>query len=155
MSVLDRLLVVLLATLVVSLPFDLRDYPIISNLQWVFVAVSMVAVPIIFRERKRLMKDRLVLLALLFVISQWLAAALAPELNGNAIKAAVRVTSGFALLCITLCVPDLRIVLRTWAVSAIAAALYGILDYAGFGLPGLFREREYYFANALRLSGSF
>jgi O-antigen ligase len=154
MGVLDRLLYFLLAVLVASIPFELRS-PAISNLQWLFLAVSLAALPILIRHRKELLRDRLVLAALLFVITQWLAALLAAEFNLNAIKAAIRVTAGLVLLSVTLCVGNRRSLLKVWSVAAVLAALYGILDYNGFGTPSLFRATDFLVGADVRLSGSF
>jgi hypothetical protein len=151
----DRIVYILLATMVASLPFELRDFPILSNLQWLFLALGTCAVPILIRERRRLLGDRLVLAALLFVLTQWLAALLSAEFTLNAIKGAVRVSAGLTLLCVTSCLREKHALLRVWSVSAVLAAVYGILDYNGLGAPGLFRETEFYFGQAMRLSGSF
>src|SRR5437867_7976586 len=151
----DRILSLLVAVLVAYLPFEFRLFPLLSNLQWLFLAASAAGLPIMIRDRKMLLQDRLVLAALVFVVTQWLAALLAPEFTGNAVKAALRVSAGFTLLCITLCVRDRRGLLQIWAVSALLAAFYAILDYNGFGLAGLFREADFYFGPVVRLSGSF
>jgi O-antigen ligase len=152
---LDRILFLLLAVLVAWLPFEFRSYPLMSNLQWLFVVASAAALPILIRDREKLLRNGLVLAAILFVFTQWLAALLAPEFAANAIKGAVRMTAALTLLCATLCVRDRRGLLRIWNVSAVLAALYGILDYSGFGAPYLFREGDFYFGSAVRLSGSF
>jgi len=155
MARLDRFLYILLAVLLATLPFEFRSTAILSNLQWMFVAVAAVALPIIFRERQRLLGERLVLAAFLFVCVQWLSALLAPEFAANAAKAAVRVTAGFIILCVSLCVRNSLGLKRTLAVSAVAAALYGMVDLAGYGRPQLFRDVNFYYANVTRLSGSF
>ena len=151
----DRILYFLLAALVACLPFEVRSLPLLSDLQWLFLCVGAVALPILIRERKKLFQNRLVLAALVFVVIQWLAALLSAEFSLNAIKGAVRVTAGFTLLCSTLSIRDRRGLLHVWAVSAILTALYGLADYNGFGVPGLFRETEFYVGSVLRLSGSF
>src|SRR2546425_2613917 len=89
MALLDRISYVLLAILVASIPFELRS-PAVSNLQWLFLAVTLAALPALIRLRKELLRDRLVWIALAFVITQWLAALLATEFHMNAIKGAVR-----------------------------------------------------------------
>lgn len=155
MARLDRFLYILLAALLATLPFEFRSSAVLSNLQWLFVALGAVALPIIFRERQRLLGERLVLAALLFVCVQWLSALLAPEFASNAAKGAVRVTAGLIILCASLCVRNSLGLKRIWAVSAVLAALYGIVDLAGFGLPQLFRDVNFYYANVTRLSGSF
>ena len=141
----DRILSLLVAVLVAYLPFEFRLFPLLSNLQWLFLAASAAGLPIMIRDRKMLLQDRLVLAALVFVVTQWLAALLAQEFTGNAVKAALRVS----------CVRDRRGLLQIWAVSALLAAFYAILDYNGFGLAGLFREADFYFGPVVRLSGSF
>jgi hypothetical protein len=154
-SSVERILYFLLAALIASLAFEFRYFPVMSNLQWLFLAVSAAALPILIREKNKLFRDRLVIAALVFVITQWLAALFSTEFTLNAIKGAVRVTAGFTLLCATLCVRDRPVLLRVFGISAVVAALYGILDYAGFGLPRLFRDVEFWFGPAMRLSGSF
>src|SRR5262245_3341560 len=155
MGTLDRLLYVLLAALLATLAFELRDVLVLSNLQWLFVALSVVALPIIVRERRRLYKERLVVAAIAFVCISWISALLAPDFTSNAVKAAVRITAGFIILCISLCVRNSQGLKRVWAVSAVLAALYGMADYAGFGAPQLFRNGNFYYADVMRLSGSF
>jgi O-Antigen ligase len=155
MGMLDRILFLLLVVLVAWLPFEFRSYPLVSNLQWLFAAASAAALPIMIRDRQKLLRNGLVLAAILFVFTQWLAALLAPEFRANAIKGAVRMSAALTLLCATLCVRDRRGLLQVWNVSAVLAALYGILDYSGFGAPSLFRETDFYRGSALRLSGSF
>src|SRR5215831_20214259 len=113
-----------------------------SNLQWLFVVASTAALPIMIRDREQLLRNGLVLAAILFVFTQWLAALLSPEFAANAIKGAVRMSAALTLLCATLCVRDRRNLLQVWNVSAVLAALYGILDYSGFGVASLFRETD-------------
>jgi hypothetical protein len=153
-GVLDRTLYFLLAALVVSIPFELRS-PSISNLQWLFLAVSLAALPILIRHRKELLGDRLVFAALVFVSTQWLAALFAAEFKMNAIKGATRVTAGFVLFSVTVCIGNRRALLKVWSIAAVLAALYGILDYNGLGAPSLFRATEFLVGPVVRLSGSF
>jgi O-antigen ligase len=152
---LERTLYLLLALLVATLPFEFQSFPVLSNLQWTFVAIVAVGIPIAIRERKKLMHDRLVLAALAFVLVQWAAALLAPEFNGNAVKGAIRTTVGLTLLCAVLCTRNRRGLMSTFAVSSILAAFYGILDYAGLAIPHLFHEADFYAGAISRLSGSF
>src|SRR5437899_4229223 len=147
----DRILYFLLAALVACLPFEVRSLPLLSDLQWLFLCVGAVALPILIRERKKLFQNRLVLAALVFVVIQWLAALLSAEFTLNAIKGAVRVTAGFTLLCSTLSIRDRRGLLHVWAVSAILAALYGLADYSGFGVRGLLPGAEVYVRAVPRL----
>jgi len=151
----NRILFFLLAALVGCLPFEFRAFPVMSNLQWLFVLVSVAALPVFLRDRKELIRDRLVIAAFIFVLTQWLSALLSDEFTVNAVKGAVRVTAGFTLLCATRCVRDRAALLKIWSISAVLAALYGVLDYSGFGVPKLFRETEFWFGPAMRLSGSF
>jgi hypothetical protein len=153
MARLDRVLYILLGALLASLAFEFRAVPILSNLQWLFVILTVVAVPVIWRDRHSLLKERLVVAAVVFVCVQWISALLAPEFTSNAVKGAIRVTSGFMILCASLCVRDS--LKRILALSAVLAALYGIVDLAGFGASHLFREVDFYYANVTRLSGSF
>src|SRR5262245_25764244 len=155
MKPLDRILYFLMAALVATLPFEFRSFPILSNPQWLFVAISAASLPIIIRERNILIRHRLVLAAFVFVCTQWLAALLAAEFTGNAIKAAVRVTAGFTLLCATICVRERQRLFQIWRVSASVAGLYGLLDYAGLGVVRLFRDHYFYLGTIARLSGSF
>ena len=155
MGTLDRILYFLLAALVAVLPFEFQSFPILSSLQWLFAAIGIVALPLMIRERTRLLGDRLVQAALVFVCTVWIAALVSPEFTWNAIKAAIRTTAGFTLLCATLCVRDRERLLNVWSVAAIAAAVYGIIDYAGFGIPGVFHSIDFYVGSAVRLTGSF
>ena len=155
MMIFDRILYVLLAALIAMVPFEFRSFPILSNLQWMFIAVAVISIPVVVRERKMLQQNRLVHAAIVFVVIQWAAAALAPEFSQNAVKAAVRVTAGFVLLCATLSLPDRKRTLRVWSVAAVLAAVYAMADYGGFGLPQLFREQDFYIGSVPRLSGSF
>jgi hypothetical protein len=155
MRTLERILIAFVVALVAWLPFEFRHFPFMSNLQWLFAAVAVTAVPIVFRERSWLWRDRLILAALVFVGTQWLTAFTAEEFTLNSIKGAVRVTSGFTLLCVILCLRDRKVIVTAWSITAIIAALYGILDYNGFGLTRLFREEEFYVGSAVRLAGSF
>src|SRR5215471_20999641 len=102
MVALDQVLYVLLAALIAMLPFEFRWFSTLSNLQWMFIVVAAISLPVIVRERKKLLQDRLVRAAFLFVITQWVSAVIAPEFFPNAAKAARRVTAGFMLLCATL-----------------------------------------------------
>ncbi len=142
--------------LIVCLPFELRFFPLFSNLQWLFIGSLVVGAPILIRNRKKLFRDRLVILAAVFASTQWLAAAFAGELWANSMKGALRTTAGVSLLWIAMCHRTSRnTLLRLWSFAAIAAAAYGLLEYAGAGMPDLFRDREFYFGVTPRLSGSF
>src|SRR6185369_4205210 len=152
----DQILYVLLFALIAMLPFEFRSFPILSNLQWMFIAVAVASLPVVARERKRLLNSRLVGAALLFVVVQWIAAILAPEFTPNAAKAAARVTAGFVLLCATLALRNKGRTLHVWSVAAVFAAVYALADYGGFGLPQLFRDLDYFYIGSVaRLSGSF
>jgi O-antigen ligase len=156
MIAVDRTLYVLLFALIAMLPFEFRSFPILSNLQWMFIVVAVASLPVVARKRKRLMNSRLVHAALLFVVVQWIAAILAPEFTPNAAKAAARVTAGFVLLCATLALRNKSRTLHVWSVAAVFAAVYALADYGGFGLPQLFRDLDYFYIGSVaRLSGSF
>jgi O-antigen ligase len=155
MATLERFHYILLAALLATLAFEFRFVPILSNLQWLFVGLCIVAAPILFREQQRLLQNRLVVAALAFVGVQWISAFMAPDFTYNAVKSAIRISTGFIILCASLCVRDRGNLKRVWAIAAVAAALYGIADLAGFGAPGWFRDGNFYYANVTRLSGSF
>ena len=151
----DWLAYLILVALVALLPFELRTFPLASSLQWLFVLLATLSIPILVRERKKLLGDRLVIAGLVFAGSQWLSAALASEFQTNAALGALRITMGLVLLCVTLCLRDRRVLMRVWCVSAICAAIYALLDYYGLGIPDLFRRDEFYAGAVRRLSGSF
>src|SRR5262245_52926035 len=155
MAVLSRISYLMLVVLIAYLPFEFLHFPVMSNLQWLFSAVAVTALPMLIRERRTLLRHRLVISTLIFVITQWLAALFSAEYTLNAIKGAVRMTAAFTLLCITLCMRDRETLLRVWGISAVAAALYAILDYTGFGVLHLFRHVDFQFGPVKRLSGSF
>src|SRR4051812_27890899 len=112
----DPLARTILVILVAAIPFELNFLPAASSLQWLFVVLSTISLPILFRERRALFHDRLILAALLFVATQWIAAILAPEFRSNALLGALRVTMGFVLLCVTLCRGDRSSLMRVWAI---------------------------------------
>src|SRR5262245_2089604 len=103
MASLDRFQYILLAALLATLAFEFRSVWILSNLQWLFLALAVVSAPIIIRERRRLLKERVVVAASVFLCVQWISALLAPDFTSNAVKGAVRVTAGFIILCASLC----------------------------------------------------
>src|SRR5262249_25018323 len=147
--------------LVVQIPFELR-YTLfgLSNLQWIFVLVFLLTIPHLFPCWKALISDRLVQAAALFVTVQWLAVTFAPEFQTDALKAAIRFTAGFFLLVLSRSLGrsntlTTRQILAVWAFASGAAALYALADYAGFGVPWLFRTEEFYIGQVRRLSGSF
>jgi hypothetical protein len=147
-----RIIVLVLAAMI---PFELRFAPLgLSNLQWTFVLALAAGLPLVFQQRWRLLTNATILAAL-FVASQWVAVLLAPDFFTNAAKAAVRVTVGFILMTIVVISKDKDALLRIWAVSAVAAASYSLIAYAGFGVPTLFRTEEFYRGPVQRLSGSF
>src|SRR5438132_13435859 len=155
MSRLEKFPAIVLAAIVAMLPFEFRSFPIISNLQWSFVGVALVSLPLLYRQRYRLLQYRLVITAAVFVFMQCAAALATVEFRPNAAKGAVRVVAGFVLFCIALCIRNRDSLMRVWCVAAGAAAVYGLVDYAGLGVPDLFRTAEFYFIDVLRLSGSF
>jgi O-antigen ligase/polysaccharide polymerase Wzy-like membrane protein len=152
----ERWPAVLLCALVVQIPFEIRyTFLGLSNLQWTFLAVATASTPLLLQHRKKLIHDRLVQFAALFVAIQWLAAAYAPEFHANAAKAAARFTAGALLLAISRIINKEKLVVQAWAISSAVAALYALVAYAGFGFPSLFRTEEFYIGQIQRLSGSF
>lgn len=155
MSRTDRLLYISLAALVATIPFEFRSIPLLSSLQWVFVLIGCLAMPVLVRERKRLLREPLVLAAVAFVATQWIAAMHAPEFTSNALKGGIRATAGLVLLCTSMCVEEPNELMTVWSISAVLAAAYGILDYAGWGIPRIFHDGQFYAGTAVRLTGSF
>lgn len=127
----------------------------LSNLQWTFAALALACIPLLIRNRDALIRDRLVQAAAVFVTIQWMVALMAPEFHANAMKGAVRFTAGLLLLAIVRASASEKLISKTWVIASAAAALYGLAEYAGFGLPRLFRMEEFYIGQVQRLSGSF
>src|SRR5437016_1510433 len=91
----ERWLAILFCALAVQIPFEVRyTFLGLSNLQWTFIVLAVASAPLLLQNRKRLLHDRLIQFAVLFVAIQWLAAAYAPEFHANAFKAAARFTAG-------------------------------------------------------------
>ena len=155
MITLEKIVEILLTVLVATLPFEFRTFPIISNLKWIFVGIAAAGLPLLLRARYTLLQDRRVIMAALFVFVQCLAALAASDFRANAAKGALRVGAGFVLLCVTLVIQNRDRLMRVWCVAAGLAAVYGLVDYMGFGAPDLFRAAEFYASGALRLAGSF
>jgi hypothetical protein len=152
----QRLLMIAWAALVVQIPFELRNpWAGLSNLQWTFLALAVLNIPSLYRNRWKLCSDRLVQAAALFVAIEWMAAFFAPEFNANAWKGAIRFTAGFGLLTMIKVLHDRTTILRVWAVTATLAAIYALIAQAGFGFPWFFRVGEFFVAQVQRLSGSF
>ena len=139
-----------------QIPFELK-YTLLglSNLQWTFIALVAVNVPSFYVHRQKLIGDRLVQAAALFVAIQWVSAYFAPEFTGNAVKGAIRFTAAATLLAMAKLLPDWRPIQRIWAVASFCAAVYALCAQAGLGLPWLFRNGEFFIAQIPRLSGSF
>ncbi len=144
-----------LFALVLTLPFELQVFPIFSNLQWLFAVLAVSSVPALFRNRYRLASDRRVIAAGIFVVVQWIAVLSTPQFELNASKALVRVAAGFTLLCIAMALDNRERLARVWCIAAVAASVYGIVDYLGYGAPSFFRNAEFYVGDVRRLSGSF
>src|SRR5262249_6356822 len=134
-----------LAALVAQIPFELR-YTLfrLSNLQWTFVLLVCTSAPLLFANRKRLLNDRLLQAAALFVLVQWAVAAHTPEFQTNAFKAAIRFTAGLVLLAIARISVLSESIRRVWVISSVLAACYALVAYAGFGFTFLFRTDEFY-----------
>src|SRR5947207_1374353 len=88
-----------LAALVAQIPFELRNtFAGLSNLQWTFIGMILLSLPLLLNSWKELLRSRLVQAAALFVATQWFAACIAPEFHFNAFKGATRFSAGFLLL---------------------------------------------------------
>src|SRR5262245_4405241 len=109
-----------LAALVAQIPFELR-YTLfgLSNLQWTFVLLVCTSAPLLFANRKRLVNDRLVQAAALFVLIQWIVAAHTAEFQSNAFKAAIRFTAGLLLLAIARISVQSESARRIWVISSV------------------------------------
>ena len=152
----DRWSGILLGAVVAQIPFELR-YTVfgLTNLQWTFVVLVLASIPSLLEHRWRLLRDRLVQTATLFVAIQWLAAVIAPEFQTNAFKASTRFTAGLLLLCVARSFNQNKSISRVWVVSSVLAAGYALIAHAGFGFTWLFRTEEFYIGQIQRLSGSF
>jgi O-Antigen ligase len=148
-----------LLALIAQIPFEFRHRLFgLSNLQWTFIAVALLSAPDLLANWKKLVTDRLVQAAGVFVVIQWIAAAIAPEFHANASKAAARFTAGLLLLVIAKVHAERNTassLARVWVMASAAAAAYALVDYAGFGPHELFRTGEFYIGQIQRLSGSF
>lgn len=144
---------------VIQIPFELQHtFFGLSNLQWTFLLLVACSLPDLLSNWRDLLGDRLIQAATIFVAIQWLAAAFAPEFQSNAFKGAARFTAGLLLVIIARQMggeSQTNRWLQAWAVASTVAAVYALIDYAGFGLPGLFRDQEFYIGQVQRLSGSF
>ena len=119
----------------VQMPFELRyEFFKLSNLQWTFVALACASAPMILKNRTRLMGDRLIQAAALFVAIQWITAWMAPEFHTNAIKAAIRFTAGFILLVVIRASRSERLSTKVWVVASSVAAVYALLHMQGWDL---------------------
>jgi O-antigen ligase len=147
---------ILWAALVVQIPFELKyTWLGLSNLQWTFVVLTVLTLPLLYSNRQKVIPDRLVQLAFVFVLIQWIVASLAPEFSVNAWKGAIRFTAGALLLAMARLLPDGKAIQRVWTIASVAAAIYALSEQAGFSLPWLFRSSEFFIAQVQRLSGSF
>jgi O-antigen ligase len=156
MSLTERLRTVVWTALLLQIPFELKDTLLgLSNLQWTFIFLVLINLPSLYQHRKSLIADRLVQAAGVFVVLQWLAATYAPEFNNNAYKAAIRFSAGALLLVMARISPERTSMLRTWTYASMTAAIYALISEAGLGIPGLFRDSEFFVAQVQRLSGSF
>src|SRR5881409_1020389 len=96
----ERLTRTLLLIIVAVLPFEFYVLPgDLSILQLLFIAALAIGLPVLIRNRRALISDRLVIAAICFTAMFWVTALLAPDNTSNAVKAAVRVTSGLVLMC--------------------------------------------------------
>src|SRR5689334_22176201 len=71
----ERGLTILLCAVVAQIPFEIRfTFLGLSNLQWTFVVLAASSAHLLLQNRNRLLHDRLIQFALLFVAIQWAAA---------------------------------------------------------------------------------
>src|SRR5690242_12194243 len=92
---------ILLAAVIVQIPFELKyDVLSLSNLQWTFLILVIVTVPLLIKHWKLIIRQRTIQAAAVFVTIQWLAALFAPEFHSNAVKAAMRFSAGLLLFMI-------------------------------------------------------
>jgi hypothetical protein len=155
---LDAVAKALLLVMTGALPFEFQaPSQELSILQLLFIAVFLTSIPNLIRGWGRLSRNRFVIAAAVFVFVFWLTAYLAESFRLNAIEAAIRVSCGFILMCIVLCIGDAggKNIEKVLCWTAIAAAVYGVLDYWGLGFSSLFRGAEFYAEDIQRLSGSF
>ena len=153
---LDRLSGILLLTLIAFLPFEpAHDFFGLSALQWLFVALALTSLPAIWRRRRELVRNRVLVAAAVFGVVMLVSAALASPHVDNALKGFGRVFAGVALVAVARMSVDRNRLVGVWSVAATLAAGYALVDFAGFGIQGLFRSGEFYFGSVHRLSGSF
>ena len=98
MSKLERISIALFVALVAMLPFELQTFPILSSLQWLFLAIALTSLPLVFWNRRRLFADRRVIAAVIFVSVECLSALASADFRANAAK-------GAALCCSRHCPP--------------------------------------------------
>jgi hypothetical protein len=152
----ERLAWLIAAIVVVQIPFELQDTLFgLTNLQWSFVALALAGIPLLIRNRQKLVQDRLVQAATLFVGVQCAAAAYSHEFQTNAFKAAIRFGAGFVLFLVIRNLQDRDRIFRLWGIASAVAAIYALAAYSGFGIPWAFRNGEFYIGQIQRLSGSF
>ncbi len=145
----------ILLTLVAFLPFEpVYDVLGLSVLQWLFVALAIVSVPELWKQRRMLFERKVVIAGAAFLMVCVASALLADELD-NSLKVVARFGAGLVLLSIALTSSARKKVVAVWSVSAVVAATYGLVDSLGFGFPELFRTGEYFLGTVTRLSGSF
>jgi hypothetical protein len=150
-----RLARTLLLITIALLPFELYVLPPDpSVLQLLFISIAAVAAPLFIRNWRSLLTDQLVVAALALAGVYWITALTGVD-TSNAVKAAIRVSCGVALMIVWIIVGKTGPLRKIWACAAVAAAVYGLLDYAGVGVPALFRSTEYFVGDVQRLSGSF
>src|SRR5262249_14904704 len=101
MARLESVTRLLLLILVALLPFEVETgLGGLSILQLAFFVITVVAIPILLRDARRLVTDRLILAGAALVAVFWISAALADGYQDNAFRGAIRITCGWVLLCI-------------------------------------------------------
>src|SRR5438552_10198679 len=114
MSKLERISIALFVALVAMLPFELQTFPILSSLQWLFLAIALTSLPLVFWNRRKLFADRRVIAAVILVSVECLSALASADFRANAAKGAVRAGAGLFLLCVTLTLHSRKKIMQVW-----------------------------------------
>ena len=147
---------ILLVALVALLPFEPQaGFLSLSILQWLFGLLLLASLPRLWHCRRELTGTKVVIAAAGLLAVYVLSSIASGEYSENSAKAILRMGAGLALLTIALTSPYRQPVFLAWTFAAVAAAVYGISDFLGFGFPDWFRTGDYYVGTVTRLSGSF
>src|SRR5262245_8399760 len=81
----------LIIAIVAFLPFELRaESPYPSQLQVLFFLLVIASLPLVVRNARSLISNRLVVAVLIFAAIQWACAFIAVDFGANTVKAALR-----------------------------------------------------------------